>query len=345
MKQRKKLLLIGSTSNPVHIKNYYFLVKDYFDEVLIVGTHPVDFCESIVLNFSIKNPFAVVFNVCKLRRIMKKFNPSIVHAHQANSVGFISGLANKNRYPHVLTTWGDDVLIFPKKGPVFRMLARISLKYADAITADAKSMEEAIHLFYKKVDVTIANFGIEIFENTTVSRENIIYSNRLHSDLYNIDKVILGCRDFLKNNSDWKLIVAGAGTNTEQLKELANKLDLGTQIEFVGFLNPIENRTNYLRSKIYVSIPNTDGTSVSLLEAMAYGCIPLVSDLPSNREWITDGENGLIVNDFNVAEALIKVATLDSQRAIRKNKEIIEQRAGKKSNRDKFQAIYNRLLD
>lgn len=343
MKQ-KKLLLIGSTINPVHIKNYYQLVNDYFDDVLIVGTHQVDFCKSVALNFSIKNPIEVIRSIFKLRRLMKNYNPSIVHVHQANSIGFISALANKCRYPHVITTWGDDVLVFPKKGLIYRILAKTSLKYADAITADAKSMETAIHGFYKKVEVTIANFGIVIEEETLLPKENIIYSNRLHEDLYNIDKIIAGCSNFLKANTDWKLIVAGKGSNTKKLKSLADELNLSSQIEFVGFLDAETNRKNYYKSKIYISIPDTDGTSISLLEAMAYGCIPLVSDLPSNKEWITDTVNGIIVKEFNVAEALQNINAVNYENVVSANKKIIEERATKQANRNKFYAIYDRLL-
>ena len=39
----------------------------------------------------------------------------------------------------------------------------------------------------------------------------------------------------------------------------------------------------------------SDSVSVSLLEAMAHGCIPLLSDLPANREWVGDGDNGLVI--------------------------------------------------
>jgi glycosyltransferase involved in cell wall biosynthesis len=38
-----------------------------------------------------------------------------------------------------------------------------------------------------------------------------------------------------------------------------------------------------------------DGTSVSLLEALASGAFPVVTDIPANREWITDGKNGFLV--------------------------------------------------
>lgn len=341
----KKLLLIGSTINPVHIRNYYNLVKDYFDEIIIVGTHKVDFCKSYSIDFRIKNPLILLKNIHRLRKLMLEFNPSIVHVHQANSFGYIASLANRNRFPQVLTTWGDDVLIFPHQNFVFRKLVRTSLLSSDAITADAEVMKDAIHDFIGNTSVEVINFGIELQNLPEKPKENILYSNRLHDDLYNIDKIILGSLAFLKSNSDWKLIIAGKGSNTEKLKQMVKDLVLETQVEFVGFLSPAENLENYLKAKIYISIPNTDGTSISLLEAMAYGCLPIVSDLPANREWVKDEENGIIVHDYKLEEALDRALNLDVKKVTEINSEIIASRATKEANRTKFIAIYDRLLN
>lgn len=343
-KANKKLLLIGSTSNPVHIKNFYLLIKDYFDEVIIVGTHEVDFCTSHAIDFGIRNPFKILSSIRQLRKLMLDFNPSVVHVHQANSFGYISALANKRKFPMVLTTWGDDVLILPKKNFIYKKLATTSLKYADAITADAEVMKDAIHSFYGNVAVEIANFGIDIQNIEIPEKENVIYSNRLHDDLYNIDLIVSGTEKFLNEHSDWKLIIAAVGKNTEELKRLVKELKLENQVEFVGFLNKEQNLNNYLRSKIYISIPITDGTSISLLEAMAYGCLPILSDLPANREWITDGENGIIVKDYQVENGLKRVLLLDAEKAIKMNQEIIENKATKEVNYLKFIAIYEKIL-
>lgn len=337
-------MLIGSTVNPVHIKNYYNLVKDYFDEIIIVGPVAVEFCKSYSIDFRIKDPIKLYKSILQLRKLMQEFKPSIVHVHQANSFGFITSMANKRRFPQVLTTWGDDVLIFPQKNYVFKKLLLTSLKYSDAITADAEIMRTAIHQFYGKVKVEIANFGIEIQPLQILEKEKILYSNRLHDDLYNIDRVISGSEIFLKSHPDWKLIIAGTGSNTEKLKKLTQEYQLNNQIEFVGFLDTKENIKNYLRAKIYISIPDTDGTSISLLEAMAYGCLPILSNLPANKEWVVDGKNGIIIDKHDLAEGLEKVFKINEESAIKMNHQIIEARATKEANRTKFIAIYNNLL-
>ena len=47
-------------------------------------------------------------------------------------------------------------------------------------------------------------------------------------------------------------------------------------------------------ASIYVSTSLSDGASNSLLEAMACGVAPVVSNIPANQPWIDDGVNGYL---------------------------------------------------
>jgi glycosyltransferase involved in cell wall biosynthesis len=338
--QKKKLLLIGSAS--VHIQNYYHLVNDYFAEVMVVTNESIDYCPHAKISFELRNPFNVYTSIQAIKKVIHEFNPDIIHVHQANTFGFMATMANKRRIPMVLTTLGSDVLILPKRGFLYRYIVKKSLKNADFITADARYMAEAIHGLIGQKDVTIANFGIDILPMpNTYKKENILYSNRLHKDLYNIDKIISGSATFLKENTEWSLIIAANGNNTEDLKAQAKELISDNQVSFIGFVNAEVNRANYLKSAIYISIPNSDGTAISLLEAMAYGAIPVVSDLPANREWIVDGENGIIVHDGNVDAAIRRAMLLSGTDVAQRNAKIVSERGSKPANRKIFLALYN----
>jgi glycosyltransferase involved in cell wall biosynthesis len=99
----------------------------------------------------------------------------------------------------------------------------------------------------------------------------------------------------------------------------------------------------YAKSKIWVSIPESDATSISLLEAMSLGCIPVVVDLPANREWIEHQKNGIIVQNID-ANFLEEALSLNMEAAAVINEQIIREKGTKEVNKALFVQIYNQLL-
>lgn len=65
------------------------------------------------------------------------------------------------------------------------------------------------------------------------------------------------------------------------------------------------------RSKCYISATKSDGSSLSLLEAMGNGAIPIVSNIPSNREWIVDGINGKLFRNFKELDEILANRSLN----------------------------------
>jgi glycosyltransferase involved in cell wall biosynthesis len=99
----------------------------------------------------------------------------------------------------------------------------------------------------------------------------------------------------------------------------------------------------YSRAKLYVSIPESDGAPISLLEAMRCGAVPVVADLPANREWISDGSNGLLVNDFN-RPFLEEALQLNREQVAKINKNLIDEKADAAVCRKNFISLYETLL-
>ena len=342
---KKKLLLIGSSKGNAHLLNFKALVAPYFDEILIVSGHQIEGHAAVQLDFGLKHPLRILKNVRALRTVIRDFNPDVIHVHQANSYGLITTLANRSFKPLVLTTWGSDVLLLPQKNWVYKAMVRFVLKRAQKITADAQFMAAAIINLAPEQAVLVANFGVElVIPDVPIEKQRLIYSNRMHEPLYRINEVILQSAAFLNANPDWKLILAASGSQTEALKQLAAKHLPEGSFEFVGFLKPEENRNYYAKAKVYVSIPESDGTAISLLEAMAYGCIPLVSNLPANKEWINSGTNGIIFFS-NLSTDIEKALQLNADLVAKENRKLIETKATKAVNQERFFKLYDQLFD
>jgi len=345
----KKLLLIGS--NSIHTFNYYKLVENYFDEIVLITVSKNEFeapnlTDKYAVNPSLKNPLNYFIAVKKYQTILTKERPDIIHIQQIATYSFLIIKALKKlklQIPVVVTAWGSDILVNPKRGWLYQKMVQYVLNQGNVFTADAQFLSDEMQkLTPKKLSIIIANFGINVM-NIPVQQENIVYSNRLHKSLYRIDKIIIAFSKFVQQHSDWKLVIASAGEETDNLKRLCKTIHIASKVEFLGWVDPYANSENYAKAKIWVSIPESDATSVSLLEAMSMGCIPVVSNLPANKEWIEDGRNGIIVKDV-YSEFLSEALLLDSSELSKINKKLINQKGTKEVNRKLFYSIYDEIL-
>jgi len=346
----RKLLLVGSAS--VHTYNFLKLVKNFFDEIIMVTETENDFTDEkiarkYVVNTSLRNPLRYFGAVRQFRQILRQERPDIIHVQQIGTYNYLLLKANRqNRIPVVSTAWGSDILINPKKGWIYARMVRYCIENSDHLTADAHFMaEEMQKMTHKPLQVTVANFGIELPEKLPEKKENIVYSNRLHNKLYRIDEVIRSFARFAQTSSGqgWTLVIGATGSETDALKKLVEELHLQNIVQFVGWVDKAVNQQWYSRAKIWISLPESDATAISMLEAMSNGCIPVVTDLPATREWITDQDNGLLVRDvehFQLSDAL----ALDYRHLSSHNRTLIEREATKQANSLKFIKIYKSLL-
>ena len=94
------------------------------------------------------------------------------------------------------------------------------------------------------------------------------------------------------------LILLGAGSQGETIRSiLATRRSDAAGSSSVGAIPQAEIHRWYRKADLYVSPSHVDGSSVSLMEAMASGTPPLVSDIPANREWVREDANGWLFRD------------------------------------------------
>jgi glycosyltransferase involved in cell wall biosynthesis len=134
-----------------------------------------------------------------------------------------------------------------------------------------------------------------------------------------------------------KLVVANEGSERTGLENMVRKLGIDRNVKFVGFLSTVEQTNWYSRAKYYISIPTSDSTSASLLEAMSFGCTPIVSDIPANREWVEPDRTGLLFSDE------LSFDKLKALSAFSLNREIILRRAIWKDNVLQFLNTLNQI--
>lgn len=344
-KKKVKILIVGPDSPHVSTFISRLNTEDYELKVISSGSYHISFLPNYILDFSLVRFWNLLVTPLKIKQIAKSFCPDVVWMHQANSYSFYPVLALSKHYPLVLTVWGSDILVAPHQSFWVKKMTRYILKNVDSITSDANYLgEKTLEISpNKNTPLHICQFGIQPLD-IPIEKQNIIYSNRGHKPLYRVKEIIYAFHRFKQHcTEDWKLVIAGEGEETSNLKKITEDLQLMDDVQFVGFLSPKENAGWYGRSSLYVSIPESDGTAVSLLEAMYYGCIPIVSDLPANREWINHGDNGYVATDL-YANFIEKALSIDQQRAQKKNKSLIKEFATPIASRLKFESVIYELL-
>lgn len=249
-----------------------------------------------------------------VRRAIARWRPRVVHAHQANSVAWHAARgAARCGVPLVVTLWGSDVLLLPQRSPLHRWMVRSTLRAAALWTADSAhvlaraaavaGVERPNALVVMGIDALPANL-----QSVWIVKQPRILSCRLHKPLYRVDAVIDAFAAIAPRHPGWTLEVAACGSETAALRAQAQGSAVAGRIEFTGFMAPDALLQSNRAASVYVSVPTSDGTSVSLLEALAQGCCPVVSDLPANREWIVDGSNGVVARGRDDLPAAIERA-------------------------------------
>jgi len=333
-----RILQIGP--NSVHLSSFISALQADQHEIYLLSEeacHVDGLVSNFVVSFRTKNPIKILDNCSKIKNFILKINPEVIHIHQVNRLAFFTAtIAQRLNIRIVTTAWGSDVLLIPQKNFLYRYLVKQTIKRSDIITADSNDMIEAMQRIAPGQKYKLLQYGIDPI--IAVTKEKIIYSNRLHEPLYQIDKIVQYFADFSETHPDWTLVVAGSGSETEKLKNLAKSLGLESKISFVGWQQKEENRAWYAKAAIYVSIPKSDGTSVSLLEAMSAGCLPVVADLPVSHEWIQPGKNG-VIETVNV-NPLFEAIKLNREESVQINADLIDQRATRAASMAVFMGLY-----
>ncbi len=296
---------------------------------------------------------AYIWGLLKIRGLVQQIRPDILHAHYATSFGLL-GVAS-GFHPYVVSAWGSDVLVAPNRSRLLRAVVRLVLGRADALTSDSLFMSQRMaELMPGPANpVLTVTMGVlrswlsQIQERPRQAYQ--ILSLRGHQEIYNIDVILRSAAEVIKALPEARFIIAGEGPETSKLKALAQELGIDRQTRFVGQV-PHPGVQAYLEeSVVSVSVPSSDATAVSLLETMACGAFPVVTDLPANREWVKDGVNGLIVPAKDaeaLASALIRALREESLRhqATRINREKVRAKAIWEDNMAEVEGMYLELL-
>jgi len=242
---------------------------------------------------------ALLKTLPRLVRWLRGVDADWISAHYLTSHGTLAWLARKCgvRARLAASAWGSDILVTPDHSPLLRWATSRVLRDAAVCTSDSEFMARRMRELGAR-DVMTFPFGLDALPPAPDAKTpGLFFANRGLEDIYDPMRVLALFAGVAAAWPDARLVVANSGALRAALEARARQLGLAPRVDFVGRLDASAQSAFYARARWYVSVPRSDSVSVSVLEAMGHGCIPLLSDLPANRELVRDGVNGLVVPD------------------------------------------------
>lgn len=295
-----------------------------------------------------------------LRRVVRQLRPDLIHAGPIQSCGFLAALTKFR--PLLLMSWGSDVLVDADRGPLWRWVTRFTFRHADAVVGDCRAVRERIRQLTGYPDDKIVTFpwgidlgafspgttGLNLRERLGWEDKTVILSTRSWEKLYGIDVLLNAFAEVAKEFPESRLLLLGDGSMAQEVHCLISDNGLSDAVHLTGQV-PHESLADYFNlADIYVSSSFSDGSSVSLLEAMACALPVVVTDIPGNREWVTPGINGWLAKagDVSSLASALSQSLADSHRWTQMgeaNLGIVRERADWNKNFQVLLSTYDRV--
>jgi len=142
---------------------------------------------------------------------------------------------------------------------------------------------------------------------TSVNEQTIVFGTIARFDtIKNLPMLINAFAKVYKDNANTRLLLVGDGDQRLPLEQLVADLKLEDVVIFTGYQTETAAYMNLI--DIYVLSSFSEGTSMTLLEAMSLATCCVVTDVGGNVEIITDNIDGYIVESDNT-DQLAKVMT------------------------------------
>ena len=245
---------------------------------------------------------ALLRTLPRLGRWLKRVDADWLNPHYLTSHGTLAWLASRGwrlRAGIVGSAWGTDILVTPQRSFAYRWLTSRVLRACRLATSDSAHMTGRMQALGAGEVMTFP-FGLERLPPAPAEAKSpwLFFANRALEPLYRPERVLALFARVAAQRPEARLVVANTGSLLPALQARAQALGLADGvIRFVGMVDQATQAAWYDRAQWYLSLPASDSVSVSVLEAMAHGCIPVLSDLPANRELVRHGVNGLIAVD------------------------------------------------
>jgi L-malate glycosyltransferase len=292
-----------------------------------------------------------------LRGVIRKIKPDLIHAGPIQNCAFLAALSGFR--PILTMSWGYDLVMDAGKSAWMRWVTRYTLKHSTFFTSDADvSRGKAVAFGMDSKKTVIFPWGTDIEHFTPKNVQTFKHSNaqtftifcsRTWEAIYGVDVLAKAFVKVANVDPDVNLILLGGGSQGQKIRQILMNGDVLDRVHFGGHVGQKDLPRWYHMADLYISPAHVDGSSVTLMEALASGLPCLVSDIAGNREWIQEGVNGWLFRDGDANDLAKKILYAIKNRVLLSGisgaaRQTAEQKADWKKNFGKLLETYDLIL-
>lgn len=289
-----------------------------------------------------------------LKRTIREIKPDLIHAGPIQTCAFLAVLSGFR--PILAMSWGYDLVMDAEKNAWMRWVTEYTLRRSAFFVSDANvSRSKAVVFGMDPQKTVIFPWGVNLerFTPKTFQPSNLptftLFCNRTWEPIYGVDVLAKAFVKVANVNPEVDLILLGGGSQGAKIRQILMSGGVLERVHFGGQVGQKDLPRWYHMADLYISPSHVDGSSVSLMEALASGLPCLVSDIPGNLEWIEHGANGWLFRDGDVDDLaekiLFTVKNRDSFAEIGEAaRRTAEQKADWQKNFGKLLEAYNKIV-
>jgi glycosyltransferase involved in cell wall biosynthesis len=278
--------------------------------------------------------------VLDFRRLTKEIKPDLIHAGPIQTCAFIAILSGF--HPILTMSWGFDLMDDVHRNKWWEWVTCFTLKRSTFFISDANvTRDKAVAYGMNSEKTIVFPWGVDL-EHFSLNSELIthntftLFCNRSWEPRYGVDVLARAFVQVAQKNENVNLLMLGSGSQGNVIRQILQNGGVLDRVAFGGHVSQTDLPNWYHRADLYISPSHVDGSSVSLMEALACGIPCLVSDIPANEEWVVEDENGWLFRDGDAQrEKLPEIG--------RSNRRLAEMRADWKKNAEALMNVYRSL--
>ena len=241
--------------------------------------------------------------LASLKRVIHAVQPDLIQSGPLQTAALLVALTGYR--PLVSMSWGYDLLFDADRNALWRWATRYTLSHSAVMIGDCNTIRQRARKF-GMADERIVTFpwGVDLDHFNVVTGDCgatlecsntptlTLLSTRNWEPIYGVDLIAKAFVQAAQQRPELRLILLGDGSQAGLLRQVFTRGGVLDKVHFPGQVSQADLPDYYRAADLYVSASHSDGSSISLLEAMACGRPALVSDIPGNLEWVEPGVQG-----------------------------------------------------